>query len=186
MNLWPPAGPERRRQMIGLGVLGAILAGLVWYQFFQPTASPVRASNLPVRPPAAVDPVTLPEALKLAALEEAPGVTDAGRNPFSFGARPAPPPPPMSVLPPAPPPAPGAPPAPQGPPPIAIRLTGMLVDPRTGRTMITLRDPATGTLFQAFEGDVVDGRYRVLQIGVESATVSYVDGSGVRKLSLGG
>jgi len=52
--------------------------------------------------------------------------------------------------------------------------------------MVTLRDPATGTLFQAFEGDVVDGRYRVLQIGVESATVSYVDGSGVRKLSLGG
>jgi len=186
MILLPPPGPERRRQMISLGVLGALLAGLVWYQFLRPTAVPVSASKLPVRQPAAVDPVVLPEALKLAALEETPDGSDAGRNPFSFGIRPAPPAPPMPVLPPAPTPLPVAPPVPQGPPPIAIRLTGMLVDPRTGRTMVTLRDPATGTLFQAFEGDVVDGRYRVLQIGLESVTVSYVDGSGVRKLSLGG
>ncbi len=51
--------------------------------------------------------------------------------------------------------------------------------------MVTLRD-ANGTVFQAFEGDVVDGRYRVIKIGVQSVVVSYVDGSGQRTIPLGG
>jgi hypothetical protein len=183
MNLLPPPGPARTRQLVSLGALVVVLAGLAWYQR-RPTASTVRASNPSVRPAAAAT-VTLPEPLKLAALDAVAEGTDVGRNPFSFGARPAPPPPPT---PPAvyTPPAPVLPPAPQGPPPIALRLTGMLVDPRSGRTMITLRDPSMGTLFQAYEGDVVDGRYRVVKVGLESAVVSYVDGTGTRTLSLGG
>jgi hypothetical protein len=185
MNLLPPPGPERLRQLAGLGALAVVLGGLVWYQF-RPTATVVRTSNTAARAAAAIDPVALPQPLKLATLEAVSEASDVGRNPFSFGTRPAPPPPPMpapmATLPLPPPP----PPVPQGPPPIGIRLTGMLVDPRSGRTMVTLRDPATGTLFQAFEGDIVDGRYRVVAIGVESVVVSYVDGTGTRKISLGG
>jgi hypothetical protein len=55
-----------------------------------------------------------------------------------------------------------------------------------GRTMVTLRDPATNTLYQAFEGDIVDGRYRVVKVGVQSVVLSYVDGTGVRTIPLGG
>jgi hypothetical protein len=162
----------------------AILMGLAWYQLRPPAVTHVAASNPAVKTPEA-DVRRLPEPVKLAELESMPEGADVGRNPFSFGTRPAPPPPPappVTYTPPPPPP----PPVPQGPPPIALKLTGMLVDPRNGRTMITLRDPSSGTLFQAFEGDVVDGRYRVVKIGVESAVVSYVDGSGTRTLPLGG
>ncbi len=184
MRLLPPPGPARTRQLVSLGVLGVILAGLAWYEWRPPTARTPAASNPAVRP-ASTDTLTLPEPLKLTALDPVPEGEDVGRNPFSFGTRPAPPPPPAPPVvytPPPPPP----PPVPQGPPPIALKLTGMLVDPRNGRTMITLRDPSSGTLFQAFEGDVVDGRYRVVKIGVESAIVSYVDGSGTRTIPLGG
>ena len=52
--------------------------------------------------------------------------------------------------------------------------------------MVTLKDPATSMVFQAFEGDIVDGRYRVIKVGLQSVTLSYVDGSGTRLLSLGG
>jgi hypothetical protein len=184
MRLLPPPGPARSRQLAGLGTLVAILAGLAWYQLQAPAAVHVAASNPTVKTPE-MDLHKLPEPVKLAELEAVPEGADVGRNPFSFGTRPAPPPPPappVTYTPPPPPP----PPVPQGPPPIPLKLTGMLVDPRSGRTMITLRDPSSGTLFQAFEGDVVDGRYRVVKVGVESAIVSYVDGSGTRTLPLGG
>ena len=52
--------------------------------------------------------------------------------------------------------------------------------------MVTLRDPATNVLYQAFEGDIVDGRYRVVKVGLESVVLSYLDGSGQRTLALGG
>jgi hypothetical protein len=184
MRPLPPPGPGRNRQLAGLGILLAIFAGLAWYQLRPPAAAHVATSNPRVKTPE-TDVQKLPEPVKLAALESAPDGVDVGRNPFSFGTRPAPPPPPSPPViytPPPPPP----PPVPQGPPPITLKLTGMLVDPRSGRTMVTLRDPSSGTLFQAFEGDVVDGRYRVVKIGVESAIVSYVDGSGTRTLPLGG
>jgi hypothetical protein len=61
----------------------------------------------------------------------------------------------------------------------------MMVSPGATRTMVTLRDQGTGALFHAFEGDVVDGRYRVVKVGQESVVVSYVDGSGLRTLGLG-
>ena len=55
-----------------------------------------------------------------------------------------------------------------------------------GRTLVTLKDPTSNVLYQAFEGDVVDGRYRVVRVGVQSVVVSYLDGSGLRTLPLGG
>jgi hypothetical protein len=74
---------------------------------------------------------------------------------------------------------------PQGPPPISLRLAGLMVGPGTNRTMATLKDPASGALFHAFEGDIVDGRYRLVKVGTQSVVVSYVDGSGIRTLGLG-
>ena len=50
--------------------------------------------------------------------------------------------------------------------------------------MVTLKDPGTGGLFHAFEGDIVDGRYRVVKVGTQSVVVSYVDGSGMRTVGL--
>jgi len=183
MKILPPPGPERRRQLVRLGVLVGVLAIALWFRG-NPAEPPALTSNLPAAAPA-VAPMTLPEPVRLTALDEAAPPTDVGRNPFGFGARPAPearevytPPPAVRLPPPAPP-------MPQGPPPIQLRLAGLMVDPGTGRTMATLKDPASGSLFHAFEGHVVDGRYRIVKVGMQSVVVSYVDGSGQRTLGLG-
>lgn len=69
---------------------------------------------------------------------------------------------------------------------MALRLSGMTVAGEGARTLVTLKDAVTGALYQAYEGDIVDGRYRVVKVGVQSVVVSYLDGSGIRTLPLGG
>jgi hypothetical protein len=123
----------------------------------------------------------LPEPLKLGTLEPVPDEPDVGRNPFRFGVRPAPPPPPMKPAPlvqPKPEPA-GPPPI----PPIRLELTGLTTF-GDGRVLATLKDPATGALLTAFEGQIIDGRYRLVKVGRESVVVSYLDGSGPRTLPI--
>lgn len=57
--------------------------------------------------------------------------------------------------------------------------------PDSGKVMVTLKDPVSGAIFQAFEGDVVDGRYRVVKVGLQSVVLAYPDGSGQRTIALG-
>jgi hypothetical protein len=184
MKLLPPPGPERRRQ---LALLGIVLFGLVivaWYQW--PQAAPVApTSNLPTgRPQTSAQVYTLPEPVRFGDLEQVPPPTEIGRNPFSFGMRAAPPQGVGRSMPTVSPIA-ETPALPQGPPPISLRLTGLMVGPGTNRTMATLKDPGSGALFHAFEGDIVDGRYRLVKVGTQSVVLSYVDGSGIRTLGLG-
>jgi hypothetical protein len=183
MKLLPPPGPERRRQLTQLGLVLLGLVVVAWYQW--PQAAPVPAtSNVPTGQPAQTQGLTLPEPVRLGDLDEAPEPAEVGRNPFTFGARPAPPQPRQRYTPALNPIA-EAPSAPQGPPPIPLRLTGLLVGPGTDRMMATLKDPATGALFHGFEGDILDGRYRLVRVGSQSVVVSYADGSGIRTLGLG-
>jgi hypothetical protein len=182
MKLLPPPGPERRRQVLLLAVMLAGLGAVLWYQ--RPTTGPSSpTSNVAATTRQPLPAVQLPEAVRMGDLDAAPMETEIGRNPFSFGERPvAEPavrfaPPPVEFSP--------APVMPQGPPPIALRLSGLMVSPGSNRTMVTLKDPATGALFHAYEGDIVDGRYRIVKVGSQSAVVSYVDGSGTRTLGLG-
>jgi hypothetical protein len=182
MRLLPPPGPERRRQLTRLFVILAGLAVVVWYQF--PTAGPsAPTSNVPAAATPPQQALRLPEPIRLGDLEGAPLAREIGRNPFSFGMRPAAEPaiqftaPPVDFSPAAI--------VPEGPPPIALRLTSLMVSPGSDRTMVTLKDPVSGALFHAFEGDVVDGRYRLVKVGQQSVVVSYVDGSGSRTLGLG-
>jgi hypothetical protein len=149
-----------------------------------PAAAAVRTSNPQARQTngAASATPSLPEPLKLAALEPVPDEPKVGRNPFTFGGRPAPPAPPAPpaiYTPPAPPPQ------PPWPPPIALKLV-TIVDGPDGRRQANLKDPASGTTFVAAEGAIVDGRYKVVKVAQQSVVVSYVDGSGQRTLTLGG
>ncbi|MCC7007849.1 MAG: hypothetical protein IT184_03460 [Acidobacteria bacterium] len=199
MKLLPPPGPERRRQIGALALTVLLLGAVLWWRWPStdvPTSSPAVASKpagavaVPAvasrtRADARAD--ALPAPLKLTELESAPERVDVGRNPFAFGLRPTPPPPRVdAVLPPPAAPATRLPAEPAGPPPIRLVLTGMLVLPGGGRTMVTLRDPDTGASFRAFEGDVLDGRYRIVSVGSRSVTLSYIDGTGRRTISLGG
>ena len=92
----------------------------------------------------------------------------------------APPPPP-----PAPPkldlpPQPVGPPPPPPIPPIPLELVGLHTMP-DGRPLATLKDKS-GAVFQALEGQIVDGRYRLVKVGTQSVVVARLDGSNPRTL----
>jgi hypothetical protein len=110
---------------------------------------------------------------------------DTDRNPFRF--RPAPaPPPPAAVLRPAPPPREFGPPVPTGPPPpppIPIKFFGLVV--LRGDRVAAFSD-TRGNTFYGREGDIIEGRYRVLRIGTDAVELAYLDGRGRQTIRLTG
>lgn len=180
---------EQRRQLIALAILVVVLIGAVYYFYFAPTEEGGQTSNTAAKTagsPVGAGPSALPSALKLAALEPAADKPAAGRNPFRFGVPPAPPPPPPRPQPPQPPPAPvipaGPPPIPP-PPAISLKFVGIMQLP-TGKRIASLSD-GKGLLVGS-EGDVIDGRYRIVKIGVESIVMEYLDGRGRQTIPLRG
>jgi hypothetical protein len=117
---------------------------------------------------------------KLEPVSEEPATT---RNPFRFGTKPAPPPPPAPtyVAPPAPPPGP---PPPPPIPPIPLKFIGRVVMP--DRRVIASLSDGKGNVLRGMEGQIVDGRYRVVKIGEESIVMEYVNGTGRQTLQLRG
>jgi len=198
MKLLPPAGPERTRLLAMIGAL-ALLA-LAYYkwggttEFVQPALTgppaPVVRTQAQPRPgvgrPGAVKPPSTPQPLRLAEMEQVPDEPIAGRNLFRFGVKPPPPPPPYVAPPPqayVPPPAP----VPQGPPPIPLKVTLIIGDPyEPARNRAYLLDPKSQAIFEAVEGQVVDGRYKLLKVGTSSVVMSYLDGTGQRTINVGG
>ena len=121
-----------------------------------------------------------------------PDLEEAQRNLFRFQARPAPPEPPRPrVQPPTPPPfVPPVPPVtvPSGPPPpplIPVRFIGLVDAPTQGGRIAILSD-GRGNVFYGKEGDIIEGRYRVLKIGPDAAELSYLDGRGHQTIRLSG
>ena len=127
-----------------------------------------------------VKPVRL-EALK--SNREEPG--EAARNPFRFKPRVvAPPPRPVNPNPaPVAPPGPVTPPGPPPPPPIPLKFIG-LVEKADGFKVAVLTD-GKNTMFGR-EGDIIDGRYKIVKIGVESIELTHADGRGRQTVRLTG
>jgi hypothetical protein len=81
-----------------------------------------------------------------------------------------------------------APPVPAGPPPpppIPLRYIGYLDQPGQLPRVAVLSD-GRGNVFNGKEGDIIEGRYRVLRIGTDSADLIYVDGRGRQTIRLSG
>lgn len=181
---------EQRRQLVLLVILGLALFGVVYYYYFAPAEAGPGASNPSTNvagtPVGAGGPLSLPSALKFVELEAVNDKPSAGRNPFRFG---VPPPPPTPPRPPAPPPPPPQPQVPQGPvlppppPAIQMKFVGVVQLPN-GRKIASLSD-GKGVLAGA-EGDVIDGRFRIVKIGVESIVMEYLDGRGRQTIPLRG
>jgi hypothetical protein len=185
-----PASSSSRPRPWLLFALGAVvalyLAVTLWPS--KPQPAPV---NAPPRAAAkAADNGTVdPEDLKVrleALKDQRPQPGEVDRNPFRF--RPTvPPPPPASSAPPvfAPPPDP-TPPQPVGPPPpppIPLKFIGIVEGRSVGKVAAFSDCKRT---FYGREGDIVDGRYRLLKIGVESVTMMYPDGRGQQTIRLSG
>jgi hypothetical protein len=164
---------ERRRQLL-LGAVVLVLALAIYWQWTtraaQNTAAPAR----------------VPE-VHLQALENErsqPGAN--GRNLFRFKPKPAPPPPPA-----APPPnvaqptAPVTPSGPPPPPPITLKFIG-IVEATEHPQKIAILSDGRNPPFYGKEGAIIEGRYRILKIGVESIEIAYVDGRGRQTIRLTG
>lgn len=118
----------------------------------------------------------------LKALEtERPEPEDSTRNPFRFRPKPAPPAPSAAVIKQqqaaAAAQAASAPVGPPPPPRIPLKYIGDMTDPKNAGKRIAILSDARGTYYGR-EGEVVEGRYRIVRIGVESIELTYLDGRG--------
>ena len=148
-------------------------------------------------PPLAGDRATAPSAapvvdVKLDALQRArPDIGEAQRNLFRFQAPPAVPSQP-TLLPPLAPgpsavreiPIPG-PAGPAPPPPIPIKFIGLAGAPGPEGQVVFFSD-GRGHVFFGKEGDIIEGRYKVLKVSPDAAELSYLDGSGRQTIRLSG
>jgi hypothetical protein len=185
MKLLPPPGPARTRQLALLGVLVVAAAyALSRLMGSGPAGVGVPASN-PQMPAAAAiqSPGAMPQPLALEKLEPVADMPESTRNPFRFGTRPAPPPPaaPPAMPPSMPPSMPSTPATPAGPT-ISLKFIGRVVLP--DQKLIAVLADERGNRFEALEGQIVDGRYRIVKIGEESLVIEFADGTGRRTLQL--
>ncbi len=200
--------PRQKRQRLLLTGLAAVLAIVLVYQFWPSAPAAVaQAPAQPVRTQAerpggarggrgtSPDVVSLEVVnVEIARLQQplpAPGRT--GRDPFRYQARaretavvPVPVARPvvspgnagsdgsMSTTPPPPPP----------PPPITLKFIGLLTAEKGVGRVAVLSDGKY--VFYGREGDVIEGRYRVLKIGEESIQMEHVDGRGRQTIRLSG
>ena len=175
---------DRRRQLV-LGALVVVLALVIYRMWPDTSAASAPSSNgrggatatrqqqapaVPAAPDVHLD-VLNSERPKPAARE---------RDVFRFKSK-APPPPA-----PAPPrtqptmpvnPAPTGPPSAAQAPPIALKFIGLVGSPSRELKIAVLSD-GRNLPFYGKEGDIIEGRYRILKIGVESIEIAYVDGRG--------
>ena len=188
---------ERARQLVLAAlavVLIAVIAKLVWPAT---SAAPAAASNGTGAAPAgasarrtqAGSTAPAPPGVHLDALNaERPRPEGPARNLFRFKPK-APPTPPPSAVRPTPPQISTAPPVPPGPAPppplapIALKFIGVM-GPDTAK--IAILSDGRNPPFLGKEGAIIEGRYRILKIGVESVELAYTDGRGRQTIRLTG
>ena len=172
----PTTAPRARVWL--LAALGIALVALVAYQMWpQPAVfiDPVSGQRLATPATGEVlDPAELKVKLEALATQRPP-LGDGERNPFRFLPPPAPPPPPKSPTTAVAPIVPTGPPPPPPIPPIPLKFMGTVEKP--GLTLAALTD-CKGYSYAAREGEVVDGRYKVVKIQVESVILEYSNGTG--------
>ena len=154
-----------------------------------PAPAPARGGR-PARGQTA-NPVVEAPSVHLTELEaERPKPVAAERNLFRFKEKPAPPP---AIVRPAggrddasaAPPPPSAPTGPAATPQITLKYIGLVEQEGRAPKIAVLSDSA-GHVSYGREGEIVDGRYRILKIGAESLDIAYVDGTGRRTIRLSG
>jgi hypothetical protein len=178
--------PKRQRE-IALGSVALVLLAIAAWALLpnRSSAGSSRAGGTTATAPAQSSQPGTAGALGAVNLDGLKGerpqpADDSVRNPFTYKPRPAPPPPaaqqPSLVKDPA-----GSvqtgPPQPPPPPRITLKYIGEVADPRKPGGKIAVLSDGRG-VYYGREGEVVEGRYRVLKIGVESVELAYLDGRG--------
>ena len=180
----------RRQLGILAGLLVLLLVVLVYNRASDPVIATTGALGRPTggtRTSQAVD----VEVVRLGALTRVrPELEVGNRNPFRFRPAPAPAatstvgqpkPGGVGALTPA---GPVMPQGPPPPPPIALKFIGVVEQAPSKLKLAVLSDGRN--VFYGKEGEVIEGRYRIERIGVESIEMVYVDGRGRQTLRLSG
>lgn len=198
---------KTRSQATLLAVLLLVLAGVVVFRVVPalapaPAAPSSTTAAAPVAPPATSSPAAprrrgeaapvdiSQTAVRLDALsDEPPGPIPPERNPFRFGQGRAAAPTggarPVRVVdtPPAFVPPPPVPTGPPPPPPIPYKFIGLVSAAPTGK--VAVLSDGKG-VYHGREGEIVEGQYRIVQIGEESVQIEYADGRGRQTIRLTG
>ena len=181
-----PSGRPRPWLLVALAVVAGL--GLVSWLWSGKSAAPTaRPSNVRAqaasRGAAAIDPADLDVRLD-ALTAPRPGSPASERNPFRFYVKPeAPSPeptnahrlPPVETLP--------QPTGPPQPPKIPLKFIGVLEV--TGMGKVAAFSDCRVTM-RGREGEVIAGQYRLVQIGVESVVMEYLDGRGRETIRMSG
>ena len=178
---------KRQRELALAGTAVLLLAIATWGM--QRGAAPPSGANAPATTAARPNPQPSPNSavvdVDLQSLEaERPEPGESTRNPFRFKAKPAPPPPPEAIRQreqqaAAAAAAAQATSSPVDPPPprSPLQYHGDMTDPKNSGKRIAILSDTRGTYYGR-EGEVIEGRYRILKIGVESIELAYLDGRG--------
>jgi hypothetical protein len=187
--------PERRRLLL-IGVLVLLLAVAGWTYFGSgstPTAGPAAAGGSATgrrqnQAAKGAEPLPEAEAVRLSSLSQSRDEpSSATRNPFKFQREAAS----KGKTPEAPPvftpvqPSETTPAGPAPPPPIPLKFIGVL-EKTDGNRWAVLSVGEGRAPLHGKEGDIIDGRYRILKIGNESIDLAYLDGRGRQTIRLTG
>lgn len=178
--------PPERRRLIALIVLLVLLLAVAGYRWFGPAAVATRverAAGRAIRAGGTATSVTAPD-VHLQALRDTRPQPQPERNLFRFKPKAPPPPPPAAVAPPPSAVVPSGPPPPPPLAPITMRFIGLVEAPEHAQKIAILSDGRG--VYQGREGDIIEGRYRIVRIGVESVEMTYLDGRGRQTIRLSG
>jgi hypothetical protein len=177
--------PRGRLALLAMLVLGLAIVVVIRDGGDGPAGTTPRPSNPAGRTDAASGDVETDVKLELLDVNR-DVLTEAARNPFRFEAKTPPPAPPRApsddgpvVF--TPPPAPTGPPP---PPPIPLRYFGLAAG-QDGVPIAFFND-GRGNVFQGKEGDIIEGRYKLLRVGTDSVELAYLDGRGRQTIRLSG
>jgi hypothetical protein len=176
---------KRRRELALAGAAVVLLVVAVW------SVQRGTVASTDVSAPASTGAVARPRGeqkepaaeLDITALQgERPEPEESTRNPFRFRPRAAPPPSQQMLeqqrqQAAAAEQAAGGPVEPPPPPRIPLKYIGEMTDPRNAGRRVAILSDARGVYYGS-EGEVVEGRYRIVRIGVESIELAYLDGRG--------
>jgi hypothetical protein len=178
--------PKRRKQLllVVLVVVLGVLVSVLYSRQRATSAPPAASSNRTggTRTPAAAGAAETPDVHLEALSADRTKPVSTERNLFRFKPKPAPAPPPPVV---AAPPAPVVPSGPPPPPPIPYKFIGLVEVPGEKKRIAVLSDGRNVPLYGR-EGDIIEGRYRIVRIGTESIELEYVDGRGRQSIRLSG
>jgi hypothetical protein len=179
------------RRSLGFGgVIGILVVAAVMGRVGGSPADEIATSARRAAPRSAAASATGPavDDVRLELLQkQRTGPQEAERNPFRFESRAAARPAAASAPPIARPvtPSAGAPSGPPPPPSIPLRFIGLLEAPAQAGRVAILSD-GRGNVFYGRDGDIIEGRYKVLKIDPDAAELSFVDGHGRQTIRLTG